>query len=162
MLHIVLMCNEQITVGAVAARLVQREQQHWVHMDHQWQLALPRLVATLWTSRKPHILIRIEKEAVTRGLFAKLCHGFLFPTCHYNVVTPFRTFTKVVTSIPSLCHLIKSVALSPVVYPGHPHIVFVMHLISFHRGYTLPGHYSMHQAWSTWPRQQRGDMVNMV
>src|SRR6266513_6454020 len=79
MLHLVLMSNEQITVGAVATCLVEREHLHWIDMDHQWQLPLVHLVVALWALRKPHILIGIEKEAVTRGLFSKLCGGFLFP-----------------------------------------------------------------------------------
>ncbi len=82
MFHIVLVSNEEITVRAVAARLVQREQVHWIDMDHQWQLPLVHLVLTLGAPRPPHILIRIEKEAVTRRLFAKLCRGFLFPISH--------------------------------------------------------------------------------
>jgi hypothetical protein len=83
MFCIVLMSNEQITARAVAARLVQRQYKHRIHMDHQWQLPLQRLAVTLWAPRKPHVLIRIEKEALTRGLFAQLCHSFLFPLCHY-------------------------------------------------------------------------------
>ena len=82
MFQLVLMSNEQITAGAVAARLVQREYVHRVHMDHQWQLPLVHLVLTLRAPRKPHVLIGIEKEAVTRGLFAQLCHSLLFPLCH--------------------------------------------------------------------------------
>jgi len=57
-------------------------------MDHQWQLALVHLVVTLWAPRKPHVLIGIEKEAVTRRLFAQLCRDFLFPIGHYSIVTP--------------------------------------------------------------------------
>src|SRR5205823_12094705 len=79
MLHFVLMRNEQITVGAVAARLVEREHLHWIDMDHQWQLPLVHLVVALWALRKPHVLIGIEKAAVPRGLLAQLCRGFLFP-----------------------------------------------------------------------------------
>ncbi len=86
--HVVLVRNEQITVGAVAAGLVEREHLHWIDMDHQWQLPLVHLVVALWAPRKPHVLIGIEKEAVTRGLFSKLCGGFLFPIWHGYVVTP--------------------------------------------------------------------------
>ncbi len=57
-------------------------------MDHQWQLALVHLVVTLRAARKPHVLIGIEKEAVTRRLLAQLCGGFLFPIGHYSIVTP--------------------------------------------------------------------------
>jgi hypothetical protein len=57
-------------------------------MDHQWQLALVHLVVTLRAPRKPHVLIGIEKEAVTRGLLAQLRHDFLFPIGHYFIVTP--------------------------------------------------------------------------
>jgi hypothetical protein len=32
--HVVLMRNEQITTGAIAARLVEREYLHWIDMDH--------------------------------------------------------------------------------------------------------------------------------
>ncbi len=88
MLDIILMSDEQIAVWAVAARLVQREQLHGIHMDHQWQLALVHLVVALRAFRKPHVLIRIEKEAVLRGLFAQLCSGFLFPIGHCYVATP--------------------------------------------------------------------------
>ena len=88
MLDIILMSDEQIAVWAVAARLVQREQLHGIHMDHQWQLALVHLVVALRATRKAHVLIGIEKEAVLWGLFAKLWHGFLFPLCHCYVATP--------------------------------------------------------------------------
>lgn len=47
-------------------------------MDHQWQLPLVHLVVALWALRKPHILIGIEKEAVTRGLLAQLVMAFFF------------------------------------------------------------------------------------
>jgi hypothetical protein len=57
-------------------------------MDHQWQLALVHFVVALWAPRKPHVPIGIEKEAVTRGLLAQLCRGFLFPIGHYSIVTP--------------------------------------------------------------------------
>jgi len=81
-------CNEQITVGTVAARLVEREHLHWIDMDHQWQLPLVHLVVALRATRKPHILIGIEKEAVPRRLLPKLCCGFLFPIGHSSLVTP--------------------------------------------------------------------------
>ncbi len=71
MFQVVLVCNEQITVGAVATGLVEREHLHWIDMDHQWQLPLVHLVVALRAARKPHILIGIEKEAVTRGLLAQ-------------------------------------------------------------------------------------------
>ncbi len=74
--------------GGKKARLVEREHLHWIDMDHQWQLPLVHLVVALWAPRKPHVLIGIEKEAVTRGLFSKLCGGFLFPIWHGYVVTP--------------------------------------------------------------------------
>ncbi len=86
MLQIVLVSNEQVTVGAVAARLVQREQVHRIYMDHKWQLPLMHLAVTLWTPRPPHVLVRIEKEPVLRRLFAKLCCGFLFPMCHCSLL----------------------------------------------------------------------------
>ena len=86
--HVVLMRNEQITEGAVAARLVEREHLHWIDMDHQWQLPLVHLVVALRALRKPHVLIGIEKEAVTRGLLAQLCCDFLFPIRYYSIVTP--------------------------------------------------------------------------
>jgi len=86
--QVVLMCNEQITVGAVATGLVEGEHLHWIDMDHQWQLALVHLVVALRAARKPHILIGIEKEAVTRGLLAQLCRSFLFPIGHASRVTP--------------------------------------------------------------------------
>src|ERR1700730_18055634 len=70
--HIVLMRNEQIKVGAVAARRVEIKHLHWVHMNHQWQLPLVHLVVALRAPRKAHVLIGIEKEAVTWGLFAQL------------------------------------------------------------------------------------------
>ena len=88
MLHFVLMRNEQITVGAVAARLVEREHLHWIDMDHQWQLPLVHLVVALWALRKPHVLIGIEKEAVTRWLFAQLEGRFRFSVGHSSVDTP--------------------------------------------------------------------------
>ena len=88
MFHIVLMRNEQITAGAVAARLVEREHLHWIDMDHLWQLPLVHLVVSLCALRKSHVLIGIEKDSVTRGLLAQLCRGFLFPLGHYSLVTP--------------------------------------------------------------------------
>ena len=88
MLDIILMSNKQIAVWAVAARLVQREQFHRINMDYQWQLPLAHLVVTLRAPRKPHVLVGIEKEAVTRGLLAQLCSGFLFPIGHSSLVTP--------------------------------------------------------------------------
>ena len=57
-------------------------------MDDQRQLPLMHLAVALWTPRKPHILIGIEKEAITRGLFAQLCGVFLFPIGHSSIVTP--------------------------------------------------------------------------
>src|SRR6266566_623475 len=85
--QVVLVCNEQITVGAIAARLVEREHLHWIDMDHQWQLPLVHFAITLRATRKAHILIGIEKEAVLRRLFAKLWHGFLFSLRHCCVST---------------------------------------------------------------------------
>ena len=75
MLSIVLMSNEQITEGAVATCLVEREYLHWID--------------ALWALCKPHVLIGIEKEAVTRELLAQLCHGLLFSICHWYRATPF-------------------------------------------------------------------------
>jgi len=46
------------------------------------------LVVALWAPRKPHVLIGIEKETVTRGLLAQLCCGFLFSIGHCYVATP--------------------------------------------------------------------------
>src|SRR6266487_2449970 len=80
--HIILMRNQQITMRAVAARLVEREEVHWVDMNDQWQFSLVHLAVTLWALRPSHILIGIEKEAVLRGLFAKLYCGFLFSIWH--------------------------------------------------------------------------------
>jgi hypothetical protein len=40
------------------------------------------LIVALWASRKPHVLIGIEKEAILGWLLAKLCHCLLFPMCH--------------------------------------------------------------------------------
>ena len=88
MLHVVLMRKKQITVLAIAARLVEREHLHGIDMDDERQLSLMHLVVALRTPCPPHILVRIEKEAVTRGLFSKLCGGFLFPIWHGYVVTP--------------------------------------------------------------------------
>src|SRR5205085_1913800 len=82
MFQIILVSDEQITVVTVAARLVQRDQVHRVHMDQQWQLPLAHFVTALRATRKPHVLVWIEKEAVLRGLFAKLRCRFLFPICH--------------------------------------------------------------------------------
>ena len=89
MLSIVLMSNEQITEGAVATCLVEREYLHWIDMDYQRKLPLVHLVVALWALCKPHILIGIEKEVVTRGLLAQLCHGLLFSICHWYRATPF-------------------------------------------------------------------------
>lgn len=88
MLDIILMSDEQIAVWAVAARLVQREQVHEIDMDHQWQLPLVHLVVALRALRKSHVLIGIKEEAVSRGLLAQLCGGFLFPIGHCYVATP--------------------------------------------------------------------------
>ncbi len=86
--HVVLMRNEQITEGTVAACLVEREYLYWIDMDHQWQLPLVHLVVALRAPRKAHVLIGIEKEAVTRGLLAQLYSSFLFPIGHCYVATP--------------------------------------------------------------------------
>ncbi len=51
-------------------------------MNDQWQFSLVHLAVTLWALRPSHILIGIEKEAVLRGLFAKLYCGFLFSIWH--------------------------------------------------------------------------------
>ncbi len=88
MFHVVLVSNEQVTVRAVAARLVHREHLHRLHMDHQWQLPLVHLIVTLGASCKSHVLIGIEKETIPRGLFAQLGGGFLFPIGHSSVATP--------------------------------------------------------------------------
>jgi hypothetical protein len=87
MLDIVLMSNEQVTVRTVAARLVQREQLLRINMDNQWELTLMRLVVALRAPRKPHILVRIKKEAIKWGLFPQLGCRLLF--CHWVVVPPF-------------------------------------------------------------------------
>jgi len=84
---VVLMCNEQITVRAVAACFVEREQLHRTDMYHQWQLSLPHRLITLWAARKPRILVWIEEETVLWGLFAKPGHGFLFPGCHGDLLS---------------------------------------------------------------------------
>ncbi len=86
MFQIVLVSNEQVTMGAVAARLVQREQVHRIHMDHQWQFPLMHLAITLWTLRPSQVLIGIKKEAVLRWLLPKLCHCLLFPLHHYSLL----------------------------------------------------------------------------
>ena len=88
MFQIVLVSNEQITVGAVAARFVQREYVHWFYMDHQGQFPLMHFLPTLRAVGKPHILIWVEEEAVKRWLLAKLCGGLLFPLCHGYLATP--------------------------------------------------------------------------
>lgn len=86
--HVVLVSNKQITMGTVAACLVEREYLYWIDMDHQWQLLLVHLVVALRAPRKPHVLIGIEKEAVSGGLLAQLCGGFLFPPGHASLVPP--------------------------------------------------------------------------
>jgi len=88
MFHVVLVSNEQVTVRAVAARLIQREQLHRLHMDHQWQLPLVHLIVTLRASCKSHVLIGIEKETVLGWLPPNLCDCLLFPICHCFVATP--------------------------------------------------------------------------
>lgn len=82
MLHVVLMSNQQIAMGTVAACLVEKEEIRWINMNDQWQLSLVHLTVALRTPRKPHILIGIEKEAILGWLFAKLCHGLLFLIGH--------------------------------------------------------------------------------
>ena len=72
----------------VATGLGKREHVHWIYMDHQWQLQLVHLVVALWALRKPHVLIGIEKEAVTRWLFAQLEGRFRFSVGHSSVDTP--------------------------------------------------------------------------
>ena len=88
MFQIVLVGDEQVTVGAVAAGFVQREQVHRVHVDDQWQFALMHFLPTLGAIRKPHVLIRVEEEAVKRWLFANLYGGLLFPLCHGYIAPP--------------------------------------------------------------------------
>ncbi len=88
MFHIVLVSDEQITVGAVAACLVEREQLRRLHMDHQWQLPLVHLIVTLRAFCKSHVLIGIKKETVLGWSLPKLCHCLLFPICHGSLATP--------------------------------------------------------------------------
>ncbi len=52
-LQLVLVGNEQITVGTVAADLIEQQWLIWVDMDEQGKLALPGLVCTLRATGKP-------------------------------------------------------------------------------------------------------------
>jgi hypothetical protein len=48
-----------------------------------------RLVVTLRAPRKPHILVRMKKEAVKRWLFPQLSHSLRrWTMCHWEVVPP--------------------------------------------------------------------------
>jgi len=81
LISLVLVSDQQITVGTVAAGLIQKQWLLWVDMDEQRQFSLPGLIGALRTCTKPRILIRIEKEAVTRRLLAK-------PWCVLLVLLP--------------------------------------------------------------------------
>ena len=63
-LYLVAVGDEQITVGTVAARLIQRHRLHWVRMDEQRELTLMHAVCALRAIRKPCVFIGIEKEAI--------------------------------------------------------------------------------------------------
>jgi hypothetical protein len=57
------------------------------YLDDTLQLPLVHLVGALRAPRKAHVLIRIEKEAIPRGLFAQLRYGLLFPIRHCYIAT---------------------------------------------------------------------------
>ena len=78
MFQIVLVSNQQITMRAVAARLVEREDVHWINMNDQWQFSLVHLAVTLWTDRPSHILIGIEKKRYWGGCFPSCVIVFFF------------------------------------------------------------------------------------
>src|SRR4051812_16159803 len=67
-LELILVGDQQVAAWAVAAGLVQRDQVHRVDVDHQWQLADPGLLATLWARREAGIGVGVEEEAVARRL----------------------------------------------------------------------------------------------
>src|SRR3954468_7404242 len=64
----ILLGDQQVAAWAVSAGLVQSDQLHRVDVDHQWQLADPGLLATLWARREAGIGVGVEKEAVARRL----------------------------------------------------------------------------------------------
>jgi len=83
-------------------------------MDEQRELALPGFVAALWATRKPHVFIGIEKEAVTRCLLPKLFHGSLSFNLARKLVSrpntavsgfPTRGFAACVSSVILLSYL---------------------------------------------------------
>lgn len=88
MLEIVLVSNEQIAVWTIAAGFVQRKHDHRVDMDHQWQFPLVHLTLALRALRPSHILVWIEKEAVTGRQFAQLYCMSLFSWRHRSSTTP--------------------------------------------------------------------------
>ncbi len=98
--YIILMSNEQITVWAITACLVEREQEHRIDMDDQRELALMHLLVTLWTARKARILVRIEEEAITRRLLPKPPCRFLFSRCHFS---PYPSLINVIDCLSLLC-----------------------------------------------------------
>jgi hypothetical protein len=57
----------------------------WFHSALS-SVPMPCLIGALWTCAKPHILIRIEKEAITRGLLAKPWCVFLIFLSHCYLV----------------------------------------------------------------------------
>jgi len=87
LLYIVLVSDQQITVRTIAARLVQREQVHRVHMDDLRQFLLMHLAIALWANRKTGAPIRIKEEAVLRWLFTKLYPCLILPLYHCCLVT---------------------------------------------------------------------------
>ena len=63
-LDLVLVGDEKVTVGTVAAGFIKHHWLRWAHMDEQRELALPGFVCALRATRKSHVLIWVEKEAV--------------------------------------------------------------------------------------------------
>ena len=87
-LSLVLVGNEQITIGTVATGLIQQQWLLWVYMDEQRELTLLCLIFALRACAKPRVLIGIEKEAVARGLLAEPWHVLLIllPHCYLAIL----------------------------------------------------------------------------
>src|SRR4051794_34551292 len=70
-LQFVLVNDEEVAAGAVAAGLVQGHRVQGVHMDHHRNLPLSRLGVALWTDGAAPLRVRVEKEAIARRLLAE-------------------------------------------------------------------------------------------
>lgn len=66
------MGDEQITLGAVNAGVIQADGMRWVNVNDKRDLLIFRLSFTFWAKSKAVIGVRIEEKIIKRGKFSEV------------------------------------------------------------------------------------------